>query len=256
MLDLSEIPPTHLLYYKDAYVKEFDSNVVKVLKTENYETGVILDETALYPGGGGQPPDIGLIEGSAMQAKVVRLQRRGEVIIHCVDEIFGEIKEGARVKGIINWERRYGFMRIHTSAHLMSQAIRRALGKPVEIVSSGMDLEKARLDFTHAGSTREFFPQIENIANNIVKENRIVKIRLMPRNEAEEYVKRFHESLKTLPLQVSEVRIVEIEGWHACACGGTHVKSTGEIGKIKLLSRSSKGKGIERIEFYIGTTID
>jgi misacylated tRNA(Ala) deacylase len=89
------------------------------------------------------------------------------------------------------------------------------------------------------------------VANNVVKENRTVKIRLMPRNEAEEYVKKFHESLKTLPPQVSEVRIVEIEGWHACACGGTHVKSTGEIEEIRLLSRSSKGKGIERIEFTV-----
>ena len=93
-----------------------------------------------------------------MQAKVVRLQRKGKIIIHYVDENFGKIKEGDHDKGIINWERCYRLMRIHTSAHLMSQAICQALGKLVEIVSSGMDLEKARLDFTHAGSTREFFP--------------------------------------------------------------------------------------------------
>lgn len=251
MLVLSGIPSTHLLYYEDAYVKEFEAKVVKVLKTENRETGVILDETAFYPGGGGQPPDIGLIEGDTMQTKVVRLQRKGEIIIHYVDENFGKIKEGDYVRGIVNWERRYRLMRIHTSAHLISQAIRQALGKPVEIASSGMDSEKARLDFTHAGSTRELFPQIEALANKVVKENRTVKIRLMRRNEAEEHVKKFHESLKTLPPQVSEVRIVEIEGWHACACGGTHVKSTGEIEEIRLLSRSSKGKGIERIEFTV-----
>lgn len=251
MLDLTGIPPTHLLYYEDAYAKEFHSNVIKVLKTENHETGVILDETAFYPGGGGQPSDMGLIEGSTMQAKVFRLQEKGGIIIHSVNEIFGEIKEGNHVRGIINWKRRYRLMRIHTSAHLMSQALRQALGKLVEIVSSGMDLEKARLDFTHVGSTRELFPQIEAVANKVVKEDRTVKISLMPRNEAEEYVKRFHESVRTLPQQVREVRIVEIEGWHACACGGTHVKGTGEIGEIRLLSRSSKGKGIERIEFTV-----
>jgi len=94
----------------------------------------------------------------------------------------------------------------------MSQAIRQALGKLVEIVSSGMDLEKARLDFTHESSTRELFPEIERIANNIVKEKRPVKVKLVPRSEAGEYVEKFHESLKTLPPQVSEVRIVEIEG--------------------------------------------
>ncbi len=251
MPELSGIPPTRLLYYENAYVKEFDTRVIKILKIENGETGVVLDETAFYPGGGGQPRDTGLIENDGMHARVVMPVRHGEIIVHFVDEVSGEIREGDNVKGVIDWNRRYRLMRVHTCAHLMSQAIREALDKPVEIVSSGMDLQKARLDFTHKGSTRELFPQIGSIANNVVKENRTVKIRLMPRNEGEEYVKKFHESLKTLPPQVSEVRIVEIEGWHACACGGTHVKGTSEIREIKLLSRSSKGKGIERIEFTV-----
>jgi len=247
----SRILPTHLLYYKDAYMKESEARVIKIVKSENGETGVVLDRTAFYPGGGGQPPDTGLIENDSVRARVVRLTRHGERIIHFVDEVAGKIREGDNVKGVIDWNRRYRLMRIHTSAHLMSQAIRQALDKPVDIVSSGMDLEKARLDFTHKGSTRELFPEIESIANNVVMENMTVKVGLMPRNEAEEYVKKFHESLKTLPPQVSEVRIVEIEGWHACACGGTHVKGTSEIREVRVLSRSSKGKGIERIEFTV-----
>lgn len=251
MPELSGIPPTRLLCYEDPYVKKFEARVIKIAKMENGETGVVLDKTAFYPGGGGQPPDMGLIENDSVRARVDGLRRHGERIIHFVDEVAGEIREGDNVKGVIDWNRRYRLMRIHTSAHLMSQAIRQALDKPVEIVSSGMDLQKARLDFTHKGSTRELFPQIEIIANNVVKENRTVKIRLMPRNEAEEYVEKFHESLKTLPPQVSKVRIVEIEGWHACACGGTHVKGTSETREVKLLSRSSKGKGIERIEFTV-----
>jgi misacylated tRNA(Ala) deacylase len=251
MPELSGIPPTRLLYYENAYVKEFDTRLIKILKIENGETGVVLHETAFYPGGGGQPRDTGLIENDGMHARVVRLRRHGEIIVHFVDEVSGEIREGDNVKGVIDWNRRYRLMRVHTCAHLMSQAIRQALDKPVEIVSSGMDLQKARLDFTHKGSTRELFPQIGSIANNVVKENRTVKIRLMPRNEAEEHVEKFHECLKTLPPQISEVRIVEIEGWHACACGGTHVNSTSEIREIKLSSRSSKGKGIERIEFTV-----
>lgn len=251
MPELSGILPTRLLCYEDAYVKEFEARVIKIVKPENGETGVVLDRTAFYPAGGGQPSDMGSIENDSVQARVARLRRYGEIIIHFVDEVSGEIREGDSIRGVIDWNRRYRLMRIHTSAHLMSQAIRQALDKPVEIVSSGMDLQKARLDFTHKGSTRELFPEIEIIANNVVMENRTVKIRLMPRNEAEEYVEKFHESLKTLPPQVSEVRIVEIEGWHACACGGTHVKGTSEIREVKLLSRSSKGKGIERIEFTV-----
>lgn len=250
MPELSETLPTRLLY-EDAYVKKFEARVIKIAQMENGETGVVLDETVFYPGGGGQPPDTGLIENDSVRARVVRLRRQGERIIHFVDEVSGEIRDGDNVRGVIDWNRRYRFMRVHTCAHLTGQAIRQALDKPVEIVSSGMDLQKARLDFTHEGSTRELFPEIESIANNVVMENRAVNIRLMPRNEAEEYVKRFRECLKTLPQQVSEVRIVEIEGWHACACGGTHVKGTSEIRGVKLLSRSSKGKGIERIEFTV-----
>lgn len=250
MPELSETLPTRLLY-EDAYVKKFEARVIKIAKMENGETGVVLDETVFYPGGGGQPPDTGLIENDSVRGRVVRLRRQGEIIIHFVDEVSGEIREGDNVKGVIDWNRRYRLMRVHTCAHLMSQAIRQALDKPVEIVSSGMDLQKARLDFTQKGSIRELFPEIESIANNVAMENRTVKIRLMPRNEAEEYAEKFQESLKTLPPQVSEVRIVEIEGWHACACGGTHVKGTSEIREVKLLSRSSKGKGIERIEFTV-----
>jgi len=251
MPELSGILPTRLLFYEDTYVKQFEARVIKILKMGNRETGVVLDRTVFYPGGGGQPSDTGSIENDSMRARVVRLKRHGEIIIHFVDEVSGEIREGDNVRGVVDWNRRYRFMRVHTCAHLMSQAIRQALDKPVEIVSSGMDLQKARLDFTHEGSTRELFPEIESIANNVVKENRTVKVRLMPKNEAEEHVKKFHESLKTLPPQVSEVRIVEIEGWHACACRGTHVKGTSEIREVKLLSRSSKGKGIERIEFTV-----
>ena len=94
------------------------------------------------------------------------------------------MKEGENVKGAIDWNRRYRLMRIHTSAHVMSQAVRQALGKPVENVSSGMSLEKARLEFKHEGSTRKFFPEIESTANNVVRENRLVKIRVMPRSES------------------------------------------------------------------------
>ena len=251
MSDLEGTPPTQLLYYEDAYIREFEAKIVKILKTEADETGLVLDKTAFYPGGGGQLPDVGSIESSGVQVKVARLQRLGETIVHFIDEAIEEVEEGENVNGAIDWNRRYRLMRIHTSAHVMSQAVRQALGKPVEIVSSGVSLEKARLDFKHEGSTREFFPEIESTANNVVRENRLVTIRVMPRSEAEKHVGRFHESLKTLSPQVSEVRIVEIEGWHACACGGTHVKGTGEILEIKLLSRSSKGKGVERIEFTV-----
>lgn len=93
MLNLDRPPSTRMLYYEDAYTKEFDSNVIRVFETENHETGVILNKTVFYPGGGGQPPDTGLIESSTIQAKVIKLQRRDEIIIHFLNKGFEEIKE-------------------------------------------------------------------------------------------------------------------------------------------------------------------
>jgi len=199
--------------------------------------------------GGGQPADNGTIKGGAGEAKVVDVQWRNGVPVHILNEIKGEIREQDNISGSINWNRRSTLMRNHTAAHLISEAINQAVGKPVAIVGSAVNVDKSRLDLAYEGSIRELFPEIEKIANKIVKEDRPVIVKIMLRNEAEEYVERFHESLKTLPSTVKNVRIVEIKDWHACACGGTHVKSTGELGAIKILGRAAKGKGVERIEF-------
>ena len=243
-----EVPPTRLLYYEDAYLKEFEARVLKTLKIED-RYGLILDRTAFYPMGGGQPADTGVIKGRSGGIRVTDVQKVRESVIHFAGEIKGEIREGEEVRGAIDWDRRYAIMRNHTAAHLMGEAVRRATGIPMKIVGSAIDVDKARLDFAHKENLRPLLPEIEKIAIDVVKENRLVEVKMMTREEAEKYVERFHESLKTLPPQVREVRIVEIKDWHACACGGTHLKSTEEIGTVKVLKRVSKGKGVERIEF-------
>ena len=243
-----ETPFTQLLYYKDAYTKEFDAKVLKIEKI-NEEYHIVLDQTAFYPLGGGQPPDTGVIKGEKGEIRVSDAKMVNGRVIHTAKEITGEIKEGDHVKGIINWDRRYALMLNHTAAHLMAEALRKATGLPMEVVGSVIDVDKVRLDLAYEGSLGPLLPEIEKIANGIVKENRLVVSKTMKREEAQRYVERFHESLKTLPPQVQEVRVVEIEGLHACACGGTHLRNTGEIGSIKILKRGSKGKGVERIEF-------
>jgi len=247
-MNLSSIPQTRLLYYEDAYMKTFDAKILKVTELEGKQA-IILDSTAFYPTGGGQPCDIGVIKCESGMAKIIDVQMRQGIVYHVMGEIIGSIVEGNYASGIINWNRRYALMRNHTASHILAVAVRKAVNKPLEIVGSGLDVDKARIDFAFEGPLREFFPQIEQIATTIIKENRPVIIKVMPRNLAEEYVKKFDENLKTLPAHVKEVRIVEIENWHACACGGTHVKSTLELGIIKLLGRASKGKGVQRIEF-------
>lgn len=239
---------TRLLYYEDAYIKQFEAKITKVIRMDN-SVGLVLDQTAFYPLGGGQPADKGVVSGENWKAKVVDVQWRDGDPLHILGDVEGKIKENDKVLGILDWERRNALMRNHTAAHLISEAIRQAVEKPIVVVGSAVNVDKSRLDLVYEGSLRELFPKIEAIANRIVKENRPILVNVMSRNEAEGYVNRFHESLKTLPAAVQRVRIVEIKDWHACACGGTHVKSTGELGAIRVLGRVAKGKGVERIEF-------
>jgi len=245
---MSEIQPTNPLYYENPYIKEFDAKVLQITKVDN-RFGIVLNQTAFYPTGGGQPADTGTIKGLNGEAKIEDAQTSKGVITHITNQIIGKIEQGENVRGVIDWNRRFTLMRNHTTAHLMAEAIRRATGISMEIVGSGLDVDKVRLDLAHEGSLGPQLSEIERVANAVVKENRPVEIKTMPRTEAERYVAKFYESLKTLPPQVQNVRIVEVKDWHACACGGTHIKSTGEIGAVKVLRRMSKGKGVERIEF-------
>ena len=199
--------------------------------------------------GGGQPADTGIIESHGGKIKVVHVQMVNGTVVHIVEEVKEENRPEEKVKGIVDWGRRYALMKNHTTAHLMGEALRKVTSTPLKIVGSAISVDKARLDLAYEKSLGPLLPKIEKVANSIVKENKSVEVRMMKREEAEEYVKRFHESLETLPPQVSNVRIVEIKGLHACACGGTHVRNTGEIGAVKVLKRRSKGKGVERIEF-------
>jgi Ser-tRNA(Ala) deacylase AlaX len=241
-------PTTRLLYYEDAYIKQFQTKIAQIVQVDG-QKGLILEQTAFYATGGGQPADNGLLKGKQWEAQVVdvRWHKRGPV--HILGEVKGEVKEQDNFLGEIDWNRRWALTRNHTAAHLISPAIRQAVEVPLEIVGSAINVDKARLDLRHEGSLRELFSKIEDITNRIVAEDRPVLIKTMPRAEAETHVERFHESLKTLPSGIENVRIVEIKDWHACACGGTHVKSTSEVGSIKILSRAAKGKGVERIEF-------
>jgi len=248
-----ETPLTQLLYYKDAYLKKFDAEILKIQKT-NEEYHIVLDQTAFYPLGGGQPADTGIVRGEKGEIKVSDAKMINGRVIHIAKEIVGEIKEGDHVRGIIDWDRRYALMLNHTAAHLMTKALRKATGRPIEIVGSGISVDKVRLDLAYDGSLGSLLLEIEKIANEIIKENRPVIAKTMQREKAQKYVEQFHESLKTLPSQVQEVRVVEIKDLHACACGGTHLKSTEEIGSIKILKRGSKGQGVERIEFLAKKT--
>ncbi|MEM3393590.1 MAG: alanine--tRNA ligase [Candidatus Methanomethylicia archaeon] len=243
-ISVEEYPPTRKIYYEDAYKFRFEAEVLGVI--DNY---VILDSTAFYPEGGGQPCDHGVILWEDKEAKVIDVQKIGEVIVHKIDGEKPPI--GRRVMGIVDVERRLSLMRSHTATHLLLAAAIDVLGKHVWQSGAQKDVFKNRLDITHYKPlTIEEIKKIEEKVNTYVLSNIDVKIYEMPRAKAEgTYGIRIYQG-GVVPGK--NVRLVNIGDINVQACGGLHVNKTGEIGLIKILKTSRIQDGVIRIEFTCG----
>lgn len=239
------LPPTIPLYYIDTYLRTSTGKVIKVID-EGY---VVLDKTVFYPEGGGQPSDIGKIYSSAGVCDVEWVGKIGKVIIH---KCRGDIPpEGEEVTGVIDYERRKALMRNHTATHVILGALRRVLGKHVWQTGAQKGVEQSRLDITHHKRiTREEIEKIEQLANQVVMENRKVNKFEMNRTEAERRYGFVLYQGGVVP--ESTLRIVEIEGWDVEACGGIHCDYTGEIGIIKIVKVERIQDGVSRIIFKVG----
>jgi len=232
---------TELLYFTDSYLKEFPARVVEVT-----ETGVVLDKTAFYPTGGGQPFDTGILVKNGKEFMVNGVIKKEGEIIH---ETAAGLQIGDTVAGKINWERRYQLMKMHTSAHLLSAIFHKQLG--VLITGNQLDVEKSRMDFNLETFDKALVQKVVDDANKCIAQNILTKVYFLPREEAlkkPEIVK----LADALPPSVDMLRIVEIIGVDIQADGGTHVKALGEIGKIALLSVENKGKNNRRMYFSVG----
>ncbi|MEM4507643.1 MAG: alanine--tRNA ligase [Acidilobaceae archaeon] len=244
-----QFPNTRLLYYEDPYAREFEAVVLG--SKDRY---VVLDSTLFYSKGGGQYSDTGYIEVGGVKYRVVGVEKVNDVVVHILEESQSVLKPSFKVRGKIDWERRFRIMRHHTATHIVLGAARRLLGSHVWQAGAEKTEEKARLDITHHRSlTSDQIRAIEALANKVVDERRRVRIEVVDKNYAEE---KFGFSIYQggVPM-AKKIRIVEIEGWDVQACGGTHVLDTGDVGAIKIINVERIQDGVVRLEFVAGTRV-
>jgi misacylated tRNA(Ala) deacylase len=233
---------TEMLFETDSYVRDFDAVVTGVFPDEN---AVALDRTAFYPGGGGQPGDIGKIG----DLPVTRTRKSEGTILHVID---GPLPTaGARVHGIIDWDRRYQLMRTHTAMHVLCGVVFRDYGA---LVTGGeMESLKGRMDFEFERLQKELVSAIEAAVNREIEAGRSVRVRVLPRDEAFQIPDLIRTKVNLLPPGIQQVRTVEIVGLDLQADGGTHVGNTREVGHLRIVDYKSKGAINKRIYVELGT---
>ena len=230
---------TDALYHTDAYLKEFDAVVTAIDGNR-----VALDRTAFYPGGGGQPNDLGTLASRGERWNVVKVSKQGADVWHELDR--EAPPPGTPMHGAIDWERRYQLMRTHTAMHILCGVIFRDYG--ASVTGGNMEPLKGRMDFEFETMRQEFVKQIEEKINVEVAQARPTRVRILPRADAFQIPDLIRTKINLLPEGIAEVRTVEIVGLDLQADGGTHVANTSEVGHIRVVDYKSKGKINKRIE--------
>lgn len=229
---------TELLYHADSQLKEFDAVVTEVIP-EQY--GVKLDRTAFYPGGGGQPNDIGTLTFNGQTVAVTKVER-GNLHILGADTL---PEVGAQVHGVLDWDRRYKLMRTHTALHILCGVVWRDYG--ASVTGGNMEPLSARMDFEFERLEKDLVQEIEAKINTEIAAARPIRVAILPREEAFQIPDLIRTKINLLPEGISEVRTVEIVGLDLQADGGTHVVNTAEVGHIRISDYKSKGGINKRI---------
>ena len=234
---------TDILCYEDSYLKTFDATVTAVTNR-----GVVLDRTAFYPGGGGQPADSGTLTADGMEYAVKRVRRDSGQYVH---EIDGDERPevGAQISGAVDWDRRYQLMRTHTALHILCGVVWRDYG--AQVTGGNMEPLKARMDFELESMSSDFAEHVEELINGEVAAERDVHVSVLPREEAFQIPDLIRTKINLLPPQIAEVRIIDIEGLDLQADGGTHVANTREVGRIHVVGHESKGRINKRLRIAV-----
>ena len=233
---------TEMLYQHDAYIKQFEAAVTEV----NGDL-VALDRTAFYPGGGGQPNDVGTLDAGGQSWNVIKVKKDGAGIWHQVAGTPPEV--GTRVRGTLDWERRHKLMRTHTALHVLCGVVYRDYG--AHVTGGNMEPLDARMDFEFERMAKELVQIIEARVNEEIAKDYKISVKILPREDAFKIPDLIRTKINLLPEGISEIRTVNIEGLDLQADGGTHVAHTAEVGKVKVVGYESKGKINKRIRIQI-----
>jgi misacylated tRNA(Ala) deacylase len=239
---------TELLYQTDSYMQSFDAIVEGV---DEQSHGLILDRSAFYPGGGGQPADSGSLNrldkasGPSYALRVTRAKKIGDQVVHLIEGEGLLPPAGTAIRGQVDWEHRYQLMRTHTAMHILCGVIFRDYG--ASVTGGDMDPLQGRMDFEFETMHKELVVEIEAAINREIASARPVRVAILPRDEAFRIPDLIRTKINLLPEGIQQVRVVEIVGLDLQADGGTHVHNTSEVGKIRVTDYKSKGKINKRI---------
>jgi misacylated tRNA(Ala) deacylase len=235
---------TDLLYLRDAELRSFDATVLEAV-----DQGVVLDRTAFYVTGGGQPHDTGALRWEGGEARVVdvRKDRESGAVVHVLE---GDLPTaGSSISGEVDWDRRHALMRTHTALHVLCGVIWNEYG--VAVTGGNMEPLAARMDFEFDPLPEGFKETIERQVNEELARDRQVEVAFLPRDTAVQDEDLIRTKVNMIPESVPEIRVVDIVGLDKQADGGTHVRSTAEVGRVRVVKTESKGKGNKRIRIEV-----
>jgi misacylated tRNA(Ala) deacylase len=233
---------TELLYLTDAYQRSARAEVTHVDGTR-----VALDRTVFYPTGGGQPYDTGTLTWAGGSARVTEVRKEGDAVWHALD---GDVPPaGTEVTAEIDWDRRHRLMRTHTALHVLCGVIWNEWGVPV--TGGNMEPLSARMDFELDPTPEGFGARVEELVAAELAADRPIEVSFVPRAEAVLDEALIRTKVSLVPESVAEIRVVDIVGLDRQADGGTHVRSTAEVGRVRVVKTESKGKGNKRVRIEV-----
>jgi misacylated tRNA(Ala) deacylase len=214
-----------------------------VVRTDGDDNRVLLDSTVFYPGGGGQPHDLGELRIGDDRLSVTRVTQDSDGVWHWIEGALPST--GMEVEGSIDWDRRYQLMRTHTAMHALCGVVWKRFESPV--TGGNMEPGNGRLDFDIPDWSADDLPLVQADLNEELANRRAVEVSFLPRDAADVDPSLIRTKVNLLPKDIDEIRVIDIVGLDRQADGGTHVNDTGEVGPIVIPKAENKGRGFRRI---------